>query len=108
MMKVDTFISVLAAALNSPTRPLAFYPLARVKYPAREIQLKNGADGILSITLLKGGWEYKHRGSRPQNLPPIDPLAMQAALYSCLPDGYKIKSIQDYGKYVEINLEELK
>ncbi len=100
-MNPNQMIAALVDAVNSSTRPPALRPLARIKYPERELQPQVSPDGTL-FTLAFYGWEYKHRGPRPKTPPPIDPAAVQAALNAALPDGLSVIAVQDYGKYLKI------
>ena len=100
-MRTDRLTAALVEVLNAPTRPPALRPLARIKYPERELQPQVSPDGTL-FTLAFYGWEYKHRGPRPKTPPPIDPAAVQAALNDALPDGLSVIAVRDRGKFIEV------
>ena len=69
-MRTDRLTAALVEVLNAPTRPPALRPLARLKYPGRELQSQVNPDGTATVTLALYGWEYKHRGPRPKTPPP--------------------------------------
>ena len=97
--------AALSRAINARDRPPALYPLARIKYPAREIQLISQLDGSYRVVLFLWGYEYKHRGPRPKFLPPVVPAAIQTELNDVLPNGLTVTDVRDHGKYIEIKLE---
>lgn len=101
-MNPNQMIAALVDAVNSSTRPPALWPLARIKYPERELRPQVSPDGSLSVSLAVYGWEYKHRGPRPRTPPRIAAAAVQAALNTALPDGLTVIAVQDYGKYLKI------
>ena len=92
-------------AINAPTRPPALWPLARIKYPERELRPQVSPDGSLSVSLAVYGWEYKHKGPRPKTPPHIDPVAVQAALNAVLPDGLTVIAVQDHGKHIILTVQ---
>ena len=98
-------VAALVEVLNAPTRPPALRPLARIKYPERELQPQVSPDGTL-FTLAFYGWEYKHRGPRPKTPPPIDPAAVQAALNAALPDGLSVIAVQDHHTKIIVKIKE--
>lgn len=98
-------VAALVEVLNAPTRPPALRPLARIKYPERELQPQVSPDGTL-FTLAFYGWEYKHRGPRPKTPPLIDPAAVQAALNAALPDGLSVIAVQDHGTKITVKIKE--
>lgn len=104
-MRTDRLTAVLVEVLNAPTRPPALRPLARIKYPERELQPQVSPDGTL-FTLAFYGWEYKHRGPRPKTPPPIDPAAVQAALNAALPDGLSVIAVQDHHTKIIVKIKE--
>ena len=99
-------VAALVEVLNAPTRPPALRPLARLKYPGRELQSQVNPDGAATVTLALYGWEYKHRGPRPKTPPPIDPVAVQAALNAALPDGLSVIAVQDHGTKITVKIKE--
>lgn len=99
-------VAALVEVLNAPTRPPALRPLARIKYPERELQPQVSPDGTATVTLRKWGFEYKHRGSRPKTPPPIDPAAVQAVLNDALPDGLSVIAVQDHGTKITVKIKE--
>lgn len=104
-MRTDRLTAALVEVLNAPTRPPALRPLARIKYPERELQPQVSPDGTL-FTLAFYGWEYKHRGPRPKTPPPIDPAAVQAALNAALPDGLSVIAVQDHHTKIIVKIKE--
>ena len=104
-MRTDRLTAALVEVLNAPTRPPALWPLARIKYPERELQPQVSPDGTL-FTLAFYGWEYKHRGPRPKTPPPIDPAAVQAALNAALPDGLSVIAVQDHHTKIIVKIKE--
>ena len=98
-------VAALVEVLNAPTRPPALRPLARIKYPERELRPQVCPDGTL-FTLALYGWEYKHRGPRPKTPPPIDPAAVQAALNAALPDGLSVIAVQDHHTKIIVKIKE--
>ena len=101
-------VAALVEVLNAPTRPPALWPLAFIKYPGRELQPQANPDGTATatVTLALYGWEYKHRGPRPKTPPPIDPVAVQAALNAALPDGLSVIAVQDHGTKITVKIKE--
>ena len=95
-------------AVNSSTRPPALWPLARIKYPERELRPQVSPDGSLSVSLSLYGWEYKHKGPRPRTPPRIDPAAVQAALNTVLSDGLTVIAVQNYGTKITVKIKEEK
>ena len=104
-MRTDRLTAALVGVVNAPTRPPALRPLARIKYPERELQPQVSPDGTL-FTLAFYGWEYKHRGPRPKTPPPIDPAAVQAALNAALPDGLSVIAVQNHGTKITVKIKE--
>ena len=100
-MDMDKLSDILAGVLNAPARPPALQPLARVKYPGRELYPHAVAGGVV-VSLYKIGHEYKHRGPVPKKLPLIRPAAVQAALNDALPDGLSVIAVRDRGKFIEV------
>lgn len=100
MMDTTKIMAALVDALNSSTRPPALYPLARIKYPMRELRPVVNADGSLSVKLAKWGYEYKHRGKKPTFPYPVDTAAIQAALNSALSDGYQVTAAENCKTYI--------
>ena len=98
-------LAALVGVLNAPARPPALWPLARIKYPDRELRPQVSPDGTL-FTLALYGWEYKHRGPRPKTPPPIDPAAVQAALNAALLDGLSVIAVQDHGTKITVKIKE--
>lgn len=93
--------AALSEVINAPDRPPALYPLARIKYPAREIRPTAQSDGCYQVKLPLYGWEYKHRG--PRRLHSIvDCAAIQAALNTALSDGIIITAVETNGKHVSL------
>lgn len=105
-MDQEQVIAALVEAINAPTRPPALWPLAYIKYPARELSPQVNPDGSLTVNLSLYGWEYKHRGPRPKALPRINAAAVQAALNAVLPDGLVVIAVQDHGKKFQITIKE--
>ena len=103
-MNIDTdkLVEILTGVLNAPARSPALQPLARVKYPGRELGHITEYGGGFSIRLYKFGHEYKHRGPVPKKLPLIRPAAVQAALNDALPDGLSVTAVRDCGKFIEV------
>lgn len=105
-MNPNQMIAALVDAVNSSTRPPALWPLARIKYPERELRPQVSPDGSLSVSLSLYGWEYKHRGPRPRTPPRIDAAAVQAALNTALPDGLTVIAVQKYDNTFHITIKE--
>lgn len=105
-MNPNQMIAALVDAVNSSTRPPALWPLARIKYPERELRPQVSTDGCLSVSLAVYGWEYKHRGPRPRTPPRIDAAAVQAALNTALPDGLTVIAVQDHENKFRITIKE--
>lgn len=103
-MEITGIMAALVDALNGPTRPTALFPLARVKYPRRELAPRLLADGSLTVTLALYGWEYKHRGPRPKP-PPVDTAAIQTAFNAVLPDGCRVSAVQYTGTSIILNIK---
>ena len=95
-------INALVEAINAPTRAPALASLAWIKYPMRELRPTMEADGTLSVTLALRGWEYKHRGPRPTVLPFVDVDAVKSALNRVMPDGAKIRTVENFGTYIKL------
>ena len=104
-MDIDTdkLVEILTGVLNAPARPPALQPLARVKYPGRELYPHAVAGGVV-VSIYKIGHEYKHRGPVPKKLPLIRPAAVQAALNDALPDGLSVTAVRDCGKFIEVHI----
>ena len=94
----------LSRAINARDRPPALSPLARIKYPAREIQPTPQPDGSYQVKLPLYGWEYKHRGSRHLHSM-VDCSAIRTALNAALADGIIVTAVETNGKYILINME---
>lgn len=105
-MRDREIVAALVGVLNSPTRPPALRPFARLKYPGRELQPQANPDGTATVTLALYGWEYKHRGPRPKTPPPVDPAAVQAAIATALPDGLSVIAVQDHGTKITVKIKE--
>lgn len=84
-MNVEEIRKAVVAAINSPTRPSALYSLAYVKYPLREVQPQLQPDETYIVKLALNGYEYKHRGKKPQNTPSIDTEEIRLFLNALLP-----------------------
>lgn len=106
MMNMNRIVAALVGAINSPTRSPALWPLAPVKYPSRELQPRLLPDGSISVRLALYGWEYKHRGPRPKTPPGLNLAAIQAVLSAALPDGIAVAAVENYGKYIMIQIKE--
>ena len=99
--------AALSRVINAPDRPPALYPLARIKYPVREIQLTPQLDGGYQVKLPLYGWEYKHRGPRRLHSN-VDCAAIQTALNNALSDGIIIIAVESNGSHILIIMEERK
>lgn len=97
-------IAALVEVINSPTRPPALYPLARLRYPQRELRPALTQDGALTVTLAFYGWEYKHRGPRPKKQPFVNPALVKAALDPHLPDGVVVTNVRNEGKFIRLTM----
>ena len=99
-------INALSGVLVAPGRPPALAGLSRPKYPMREFNPTQNADGTLSVKLTKWGYEYKHRGPRPKKPSPVNPAAVRVALNAILPDGVTVTAVEDHGTHIILTLEE--
>lgn len=106
--KLADLITALVGVLNAPatSRAPALYPLARMKYPQRELNPQVHSDGTISVTLALYGWEYKHRGPRPRSPVSLNLPAIQEAIQKGLPSGLAVIGIKNYGTKIEIFLQE--
>ena len=104
-MGMEYIIAALVEAINAPTRAPALSALAWVRYPTRELRPIMADDGTLSVTLALWGWEYKHKGPRPPVPPPVDVAAVLAALSAVMPEGVKIRTVENCGTYIKISME---
>ena len=103
---VKKVVGAMGEILRNSPRPPALAGLSRPRYPMRELMPQVSPDGTLSVRLTKWGWEYKHRGPRPEKPYPSNPAAVRAALSGVLPDGVTIRAVEDHGTYLLIILEE--
>ena len=94
MVDREKVVAALVGALNDPHRPTALYPLARIKYPMREIQ-PVCQDSTIMLTLKKYGYEYKHRGPRPKTAPVIQADKIRQILNNALSPVFIVESIED-------------
>lgn len=101
-------IVVLSDLLNGSERPTALRHFARIKYPMRELQPHKPQDGTISCRLTLSGWEYKHRGPKPKEIPILDMEEIRLALNSCLPNGLYVSSVKNQNYFVEIYIQEEK
>lgn len=101
----NQIITALGDALNSSPRPPALSGLVCPRY-YKAFFLKYLGDGEFTARLYKYGWEYKHRGPRPEKPYPCDPAAVRDALNAVLPDGVKVKAVEDCGTHIILRMEE--
>lgn len=95
--------AALSEVINAPDRPPALYPLARIKYPAREIQPTPQPNGSYQVKLPLYSWEYKHRG--PRRLHSIvDCAAIQTALNTALSGGIIVTAVETNGKHTILSI----
>lgn len=106
-MEAQKIIAALVEAINAPTRAPALSALALVRYPMRELRPTMADDGTLSVTLALRGWEYKHHGPRPPVPPPVDVAAIKLALTRAMPDGVKIRTVENCGTYIKISMDSM-
>jgi hypothetical protein len=103
-MTTKELSAALVDAINSSTRPPALWPIARVKYPGRECQVKQLSGNCFTVSLARWGYEYKHRGPRPKIVPPLNLSAIQAEITAALPDGYAVAAVQDCKTHIVLTI----
>lgn len=101
----DSLCTALSEVLNAPERPPVLFPLARIKYPLRELQPVQIAPHVVCCRLSFYGWEYKHRGPRPKQMPVVDCAELERALNTALnPKGFKILSLEVNEKFLKLEV----
>lgn len=104
MATVDLIRAALSEVINAPDRPPAFWGLACVKYPAREVNPVELPDGSYRVDLSLRGFEYKHRGPRPSYPLAVDPVEVRIALNGRLPNGLYVSDVEVFEKCISINI----
>ena len=103
-MVAHEIAKAVGVALNATPRPPALAPLAFVKYPLREIQPQQLPDGSFAVRLALVGYEYKHRGPKPQIPPIIDTEEVRLVLNALLPNGLYVFAAEPHKTHIIINI----
>jgi len=93
LISIQQLQQKIAGVLNAPARPSALYPLARVKYPLRELMVTETATEIL-VYIARYGYSYKFRGEKPKKVA-LDLNGIQTVFENALSMEMKVLKIID-------------
>lgn len=97
--------AALVDALNRSARASpALSSLARPKYPMRELRPQVQPDGSVTLSISKQGWEYKHRGPRPNAPPPADTEGIKQALSALIAPGLAVQAVEDHTTCITVTI----
>lgn len=105
MTTAERIRAALSEVINAPDRPPALWPLAYIKYPAREVTPVEQPDGSYRVDLSLRGFEYKHRGPRPKYSPVVDPVEVRIALNGRTPNGLFVSNVEALEKCISIQIK---
>lgn len=106
-LRLNALVDAVVEVLNASTRPPALYPLARVKYPYRELQPKIVSDGTIVLRCALYGYEYKRRHPRPKAPPAVDPSAIKEAFNIALSPRFAVLSVEARETEILMILEDI-
>lgn len=101
-------IYAITGVVNSPARPPVLFPIARLKYPERELRAKLLSDHTISVCLTVWGWEYKHRGSKPNPPPQLDFGGIKSAINEGISPRYMVNTVEYFDAHsITVHIQEV-